>query len=121
MTQTSTPKSLARNGVTLRYVESGAGDPPILFVHGWTCSRESWPGQIPHFEQKHRDGDQHGAAQPLATLPLQPRQDAPSPGVLDGRDLHRSGASSNVLRLQHDAKGMEHGDLLGLYRQPLRR
>ena len=53
MTQTIEAKSATRDGVTLRYIEAGAGDPPIVFVHGWTCSRDFWPGQIPHFAKKH--------------------------------------------------------------------
>jgi pimeloyl-ACP methyl ester carboxylesterase len=54
MTQTTEAKSATRNGVTLRYIEAGAGDPPIVFVHGWTCSRDFWPGQISNFAKKHR-------------------------------------------------------------------
>jgi pimeloyl-ACP methyl ester carboxylesterase len=53
MTQTSTAKSATRDGVTLRYTEAGTGEPAIVFVHGWTCSREFWPGQISHFAKKH--------------------------------------------------------------------
>lgn len=53
MTQTSEAKSATRDGVTLRYIEAGTGDPPLVFVHGWTCSRDFWPGQIPHFAKKH--------------------------------------------------------------------
>src|SRR5690348_10490166 len=53
MTDTTT-KSATRNSVALRYTEAGAGDPPILFVHGWTCNRDNWRDQIPHFAKKHR-------------------------------------------------------------------
>lgn len=53
MTQTSEAKSATRDGVTLRYIEAGTGDPPLVFVHGWTCSRDFWPGQLPHFAKKH--------------------------------------------------------------------
>jgi pimeloyl-ACP methyl ester carboxylesterase len=47
-------KSATRDGVTLRYVEAGSGDPPLLFVHGWTCNHTHWRDQLPHFAKKHR-------------------------------------------------------------------
>jgi pimeloyl-ACP methyl ester carboxylesterase len=46
--------SAARDGVTLRYIDTGAGQPPLLFIHGWTCNRTNWRDQIPHFAKKHR-------------------------------------------------------------------
>ncbi len=46
--ETETP-----DGVTLRFDESGEGDPAIVFVHGWCCSRADWRGQIPHFARGH--------------------------------------------------------------------
>lgn len=42
------------DGVTLRYTDTGAGDPPILFIHGWTCNLTNWRGQVPHFAPHHR-------------------------------------------------------------------
>ena len=54
MTQTTAAKSATRDGVTLRYIEAGTGDPPLVFVHGWTCSRDFWPGQLGHFAKKHQ-------------------------------------------------------------------
>lgn len=54
MTQTTELKSATRDGVTLRYIDAGAGDPPILFVHGWTCNRTHWRDQMSHFAKKHR-------------------------------------------------------------------
>jgi pimeloyl-ACP methyl ester carboxylesterase len=35
-------------------MEAGSGDPPVLFVHGWTCNRTNWRDQIPHFAKKYR-------------------------------------------------------------------
>jgi pimeloyl-ACP methyl ester carboxylesterase len=46
--------SATRDGVTLRYIDTGAGEPPLLFIHGWTCNRTNWRDQIPHFAKKHR-------------------------------------------------------------------
>jgi pimeloyl-ACP methyl ester carboxylesterase len=54
MTQTTNLKSVMRDGITLRYTEAGAGDPPLLFIHGWTCNHTHWRGQLPHFAKKHR-------------------------------------------------------------------
>jgi pimeloyl-ACP methyl ester carboxylesterase len=47
-------ESATRDGVTLRYIDTGAGEPPLLFIHGWTCNRAHWRDQIPHFAKKHR-------------------------------------------------------------------
>src|SRR5579872_1199929 len=43
-----------RSGVRLSYVESGAGSPPVVFVHGWTCDHSYFSPQIDHFAQSHR-------------------------------------------------------------------
>lgn len=51
---TETMKTATRDGVTLRYVETGAGEPTILFLHGWCCSNEHFRYQVPHFAPKHR-------------------------------------------------------------------
>ncbi len=42
------------DGVTLRFDEAGEGDPAILFVHGWCCSRDNWRHQVAHFSRSHR-------------------------------------------------------------------
>ncbi|MBW1757532.1 MAG: alpha/beta hydrolase [Deltaproteobacteria bacterium] len=42
------------DGVTLRFDEAGAGDPAIVFVHGWCCSRDYWRHQVAHFSRRHR-------------------------------------------------------------------
>ncbi|HVP04328.1 MAG TPA: alpha/beta hydrolase [Dehalococcoidia bacterium] len=47
-------KSATRDGITLRHTDTGAGDPPLVFIHGWTCNRTNWRGQAPFFEKKHR-------------------------------------------------------------------
>ena len=43
-----------RNGVTLRYLDTGAGDPPMLFIHGWTCNLTTFRDQVPFFAKEHR-------------------------------------------------------------------
>lgn len=47
-------QSLTRDGITLRYLDTGTGDPPLLFIHGWTCNLTNWRDQVPHFAKKHR-------------------------------------------------------------------
>jgi pimeloyl-ACP methyl ester carboxylesterase len=45
---------LARDGVRLFYTDQGAGDPPLLFVHGWCCDSTHWRAQVRAFRRKHR-------------------------------------------------------------------
>lgn len=47
-------KTAVRDGVRLKYLDTGSGDPALVFVHGWTCNANNWRGQIPHFVTKHR-------------------------------------------------------------------
>ncbi len=54
MTTTSQAKAATRDGVTLRYIDTGAGEPPLLFIHGWTCNRTNWRDQMPYLAKKHR-------------------------------------------------------------------
>jgi pimeloyl-ACP methyl ester carboxylesterase len=44
---------LTRDGVRLYYEEQGAGDPPMLFIHGWCCDRTYHAPQAAHFSPKH--------------------------------------------------------------------
>lgn len=41
-------------GATLAYEESGAGAPPLLFVHGWAGNRGNFAPQMVHFAGRHR-------------------------------------------------------------------
>ncbi len=47
-------KTAELDGTRLRYTDTGAGDPPILFVHGWCCSHHFWREQVPTFADNHR-------------------------------------------------------------------
>jgi len=40
--------------VRLFFTDEGAGDPPLLFVHGYTCDSHDWSWQIPYFAARHR-------------------------------------------------------------------
>lgn len=40
--------------VKLFYTDDGVGDPPILFVHGYTCDSHDWSWQLAHFAEHHR-------------------------------------------------------------------
>lgn len=42
------------NDARLFYTDEGAGGPPILFVHGYSCDSHDWSWQIPHFVSNHR-------------------------------------------------------------------
>ncbi|MXZ28979.1 MAG: alpha/beta hydrolase [Gammaproteobacteria bacterium] len=51
---TSAQTVLSSDGVRIHYDDLGAGDPVLVFVHGWSCDRSYWSGQIEHFAQSHR-------------------------------------------------------------------
>lgn len=37
----------------MHYVRAGSGVPPLVFVHGFTCSHSDWEPQIAHFSKRH--------------------------------------------------------------------
>ncbi len=39
---------VSADGVPVRYAVYGAGRPAIVFVHGWSCDRRYWRGQVGH-------------------------------------------------------------------------
>jgi pimeloyl-ACP methyl ester carboxylesterase len=47
-------KTANRGGVNLRYLDTGAGEPPLVFIHGWCCNQAMWGDQIAAFASKHR-------------------------------------------------------------------
>jgi pimeloyl-ACP methyl ester carboxylesterase len=69
--------SLSVAGVRLAYDTAGAGDPPMLFVHGWACDRSYFAPQFRHFAAGHS----------VAAMDLRGHGDssrpAPAPGVYD--------------------------------------
>lgn len=46
-------ESVERDGVELAYDAAGRGDPPIVFVHGWSCDRSYFAPQYEHFSARH--------------------------------------------------------------------
>lgn len=44
----------AQDGVPIRYEVLGAGKPAVVFVHGWSCDRSYWHGQLESFSRKFR-------------------------------------------------------------------
>jgi pimeloyl-ACP methyl ester carboxylesterase len=42
------------NGAQLFYTDDGVGDPPIVFVHGFSCDSHDWSWQLPYFGASHR-------------------------------------------------------------------
>ncbi len=57
---------LEHDGTTLAYDDTGTGDPPFVFVHGWTCNHTHFAPQVEHFGRRHRtvavDLRGHGAS-----------------------------------------------------------
>ena len=56
------------NGIRLFYDDQGAGDPPLVFVHGFACAHEDWRAQMAFFQSRYRviacDLPGHGASEP---------------------------------------------------------
>ena len=69
--------SVSVAGVRLAYETAGAGDPPMIFVHGWACDRSYFAPQFRHFAADHAvvamDLRGHGESS----------QPAPGPGIYD--------------------------------------
>ena len=47
-------KTANRDGVNLRYLDTGSGDPALVFIHGWCCNQSMWGDQIEAFAPNHR-------------------------------------------------------------------
>jgi len=54
MVTSSALKSAIRDGVKLSYLDTGSGDPTLVFIHGWCCNQTMWRGQIEAFAPRHR-------------------------------------------------------------------
>ena len=46
--------TITRNGIRLSYDDIVAGEPGIVFVHGWTCDRSFFGPQAEHCARRHR-------------------------------------------------------------------
>ena len=46
-------ETLSLAGLRLAYDAAGAGDPPMIFVHGWCCDRSYFAPQFAHFAKNH--------------------------------------------------------------------
>ncbi len=46
--------AVSRDGVPISYEACGAGEPALVFVHGWSCDARYWRAQVPHFAKKNR-------------------------------------------------------------------
>jgi pimeloyl-ACP methyl ester carboxylesterase len=41
--------AVSPDGIPIRYAAEGTGSPAIVFVHGWSCDRSYWRGQVGPF------------------------------------------------------------------------
>ncbi len=46
-------ESISVAGIRLVYDTAGAGDPPMIFIHGWCCDRSYFAPQFAHFAAGH--------------------------------------------------------------------
>ena len=64
----ASPESTARSadGTPIHYFADGAGEPALVFIHGWSCDATYWDNQVPAFAAQHRvvrvDLAGHGAS-----------------------------------------------------------
>jgi len=68
---------ISEAGIRLVYDTAGAGDPPMVFIHGWCCDRSYFAPQFAHFAGSHA----------VAAMDLRGHGDsgrpAPRPGAYD--------------------------------------
>jgi len=46
--------AFSKDGTPISYEIYGAGEPTLVFVHGWSCDARYWRAQTSHFSKKHR-------------------------------------------------------------------
>jgi len=46
--------AFSHDGTPISYEVFGAGEPTLVFVHGWSCDARYWREQVPVFSKKHR-------------------------------------------------------------------
>lgn len=44
----------SKDGTLISYEIYGAGEPSLVFVHGWSCDARYWRAQLSHFSKNHR-------------------------------------------------------------------
>ena len=44
----------SKDGTLISYEVYGAGEPTLVFVHGWSCDSGYWRNQTPVFSQEHK-------------------------------------------------------------------
>jgi pimeloyl-ACP methyl ester carboxylesterase len=44
----------SKDGTAISYEIYGAGEPTLVFVHGWSCDARYWRAQLPHFTKHYR-------------------------------------------------------------------
>jgi pimeloyl-ACP methyl ester carboxylesterase len=44
----------SKDGTPISYEICGAGEPTLVFVHGWSCDARYWRAQLSHFSKNHR-------------------------------------------------------------------
>jgi sigma-B regulation protein RsbQ len=44
----------AKDGVPIHYAVQGKGEPALVFVHCWSCNRNTWENQVPVFSKNHQ-------------------------------------------------------------------
>jgi len=44
----------SKDGTPISYEIYGAGEPTLVFVHGWSCDARYWRAQMPHFSKNYR-------------------------------------------------------------------
>jgi pimeloyl-ACP methyl ester carboxylesterase len=42
------------DGVSVHFEAEGEGAPALVFVHGWSCDRSYWSGQVVHFAEQYQ-------------------------------------------------------------------
>lgn len=46
--------AVSADGIPIAYEAHGAGEPALVFVHGWSCDRSYWRGQVLPFARRSR-------------------------------------------------------------------
>jgi pimeloyl-ACP methyl ester carboxylesterase len=47
-------EAVSADGLPIRYEVAGDGEPALVFVHGWSCDRRYWGGQVGAFADRYR-------------------------------------------------------------------